>query len=390
MIKFKIGIACITLIMSAMSCSNHKKFGVEGKITNANEKTAYLEKRGHNNDIEILDSMKLDSNGTFKFSAKALDYPEFYKLRIDNKNIEFIVDSIETINITGDFNNLQKDFHISGSENAKLMEKASKNIQKFASQTNDLQKEYELGKIDQATLQDSISTILSNYKAEVRNILSQDFQTPVGYYIIFQRYNGIQLLDPNNQEDLPIFRTVATVWDNNFSNSPRNETLKQYTLQAIANYKSQKQTERNLDELTNLVPIEDSEYFVVELPDEKGQLKSTKDSKGKMVILDFASYASQSSANRNIALNNIYNKYKNKVDIYQVTFDYDEHKWKNVANNLPWVTVRDNQMGNSTLINKFNLQTLPTIFLLDANGDMITRLNENDDLDKIISKELNK
>ena len=50
-----------------------------------------------------------------------------------------------------------------------------------------------------------------------------------------------------------------------------------------------------------------------------------------------------------MALNRLYDKFAAKgLQIYQVCLDYDEHFWKTSADNLPWITVRDQNVAYDT------------------------------------------
>lgn len=64
-----------------------------------------------------LDSAKLGSNGVFSFSGKRPESPEFYRLRLDNKVINFSVDSIETLTVKAGANDFATGYSIEGSEN---------------------------------------------------------------------------------------------------------------------------------------------------------------------------------------------------------------------------------------------------------------------------------
>ena len=72
-------VACMALM--AFSACGNKKFHVNGNITEGKDSTLYLENLSLNGPVTV-DSVKLDANGAFDFSAKAPEAPEFYRLRI--------------------------------------------------------------------------------------------------------------------------------------------------------------------------------------------------------------------------------------------------------------------------------------------------------------------
>lgn len=381
---FKRAVVILSSLFLLSSCNKHKTFQVVGKIDNADGNIIYLEKRGHN-DIICLDSLKLNSDGDFKFVQKSLDYPEFYKIRIKNKNVDFVVDSTEVITITGDYNNLDNDFKLEGTNDVMLMQRATKNLHDFQQKIDNLQKAYKNDEINDIALQDSIASALNKYKDNVKKIIFADLGSSVGYYVLFLRCNGTQILNPNDKQDLALFRTVATLWGNNYANSPRYDYLKNYTLTSIANEQKLKQQEKNINKISEILPTDSKDYFEVRLPNINGDTISTKEAKGKIMLLDFVTYDDLNTRARNTTLKNLYNKYKGKIEIYQVSFDQDERLWKSVANSLPWLTVRDANQLNSPLLSKFNLFALPTVFIINSNGEITKRVEYGDDVEKIIS-----
>ena len=84
--------------LTITACSSGPKFQVNGDISGAEGKMLYLESSALEG-IVPLDSVKLKGNGTFSFSQARPESPEFYRLRIEDKVINFSVDSIESIQI---------------------------------------------------------------------------------------------------------------------------------------------------------------------------------------------------------------------------------------------------------------------------------------------------
>ena len=106
----------------------------------------------------------------------------------------------------------------------------------------------------------------------------------------------------------------------------------------------------------------------IELADNKGVIRRLSDLQGKVVLLDFHLFASRGSTERIMALRDIYNKYHAQgLEIYQVSVDPDEHFWKTQTAALPWICVHESQADNGITLTKYNVQAVPTFFLLDKN-----------------------
>ena len=94
--------AAMMLAAVAMASCTDNKFHVEGQIANAGDSVLYFENVGLEG-IEVLDSAKLDSDGSFSFSGEAPEAPEFYRLRIASQIINVSIDSTETVQVKGEY-----------------------------------------------------------------------------------------------------------------------------------------------------------------------------------------------------------------------------------------------------------------------------------------------
>lgn len=388
MTKINYAIAFI-LISVFFSCSKDKQFVVEGTISGAENQNLYFEKREHSS-TAMLDSVKLDDKGNFKFTQKALGYPEFFRIKVGNEQVNFVIDSTETISINGTFKDLSKNYNITGNEASNLIKEANLNLEKLNSDINRFSDANKYETLSESDFSDSINLAFNEYKEKAKQIILGNYRNPSGYYVLFLRFRDQQILNPSDKNDLNLFRSVATIWDTNYPESPRTEFLKNYTLSAIAGQKELEQQLQNIEILSNIEPTTDEDFFTIQLPDINDNQRSTKDLKGKFVLLDFTVYDNPNSAQRNIILNQLYQKYKSKLDIYQVSFDGNNFKWKNVASNLPWITVRDNLSLQSPIIQKFNITSIPTSYILNKQGEIVRRIAPDDNIDKLIEEELKK
>jgi alkyl hydroperoxide reductase subunit AhpC len=81
-------------------------------------------------------------------------------------------------------------------------------------------------------------------------------------------------------------------------------------------------------------------------------------------------------------LRDLYNKYHAQgFEIYQISLDSNEHFWKTQTQHLPWVSVYDPDGMNSDNLMKYNVQSLPTFFLIDKNNVLQKRDVQINDID---------
>ena len=194
------------LLIGLSACDNAPKFKVQGEINGAEDKMLYLEASGLDG-IVALDSAKLGSSGSFSFAQKRPESPEFYRLRLDNKVINFAVDSTETVSVKAEINDFATAYRIEGSENnlkikelVLLQADLQKNVDKLGQNRN----------IPAGIAQDSLLAMVNNYKNKVkREYIFAAPNMPYAYFALFQSLNGYMIFDPlTNKEDVKCFAAV--------------------------------------------------------------------------------------------------------------------------------------------------------------------------------------
>lgn len=102
-------------------------------------------------------------------------------------------------------------------------------------------------------------------------------------------------------------------------------------------------------------------------------------------MLDFHIFASNESTKRIMMLRELYNKYHAAgLEIYQVSVDPDEHFWKTSTAALPWICVREENGIQGTSLQLYNVQSIPTFFLIDRSNTLRARDIQIKDIDAAI------
>lgn len=123
---------------------------------------------------------------------------------------------------------------------------------------------------------------------------------------------------------------------------------------------------------------------IIDLPlyDNKGNLRHLTELKGKVVMLDFHLFQNEQSTKRIMMLRDLYNKYHAKgFEIYQVSVDPNEHFWKTQTAALPWISVHEEGGLEGQSLVKYNVQNIPTFFLIDRNNTLQKRDVQISDID---------
>lgn len=379
-------IACLVGLSVFSACkSDSGKIKIKGDFASADGKTVYLEKRDLGG-IQLLDSAKLKAKGTFSFSIPAPGNPEFYQLRIGDQPAIFAVDSTRELQVKADAANLVQSFLVENSIVNDQIKEVNEQQHVVSQKINELNAAHTSKVIDDMTYLSDIDSALTVYKSFASKLILGNPSSAAAYYALFQKVGDYLIFDPYSRKDYPMFGAVATSWIQYYPETPRTNHLHDFAMAAL---KTRKQQEKQASLLENMPVQEQNSLPDIELGDVRDKRISLASLKGKVVILDFTVYKSDFSPEHNMALNKIYNAQKSKgLDIYQISFDSDEHFWKNAALNVPWVAVRDSRSVNSSLLGLYNVRNIPTAFVLNRNGDVVARVEDYAKLQAELNKVL--
>jgi hypothetical protein len=73
-------------------------------------------------------------------------------------------------------------------------------------------------------------------------------------------------------------------------------------------------------------------------------------------------------------LKTLYSQYRRKgFEIYQINVDPEEQKWRDAVkfDELPWISVREDNPLNPRFATLYNVQSLPTNYLYSPEGEII-------------------
>lgn len=374
-------IALLVVAVLNFTACNKQKFNVNGTISEAKDSILYFENMSLNGP-EVVDSVRLNADGVFHFSAKATGSPEFYRLRIARQIINVAADSTENITIKAVFPTMSDGYEVSGSEECSKIKELALMQMRLQTQIDAIAKSPDLG-VD--AVEDSVAKVLDVYKNNVK--LNYIFKQPMKAYAYFALFQTVILGDANvlifnprsSSADVKVFAAVATSWDTYYPQSLRGENLHNIAIAGMKNVRIiHNEAARSID----ADKVDVSGLIDIALRDNKGRLRRLKELKGRVVMLDFHLFAGEGSLKRIMMLRDLYNKYHAMgFEIYQVSVDPDEHFWKQQTAALPWISVRDEAGVRSSNLVSYNVQSLPTFFLIDRNNVLQKRDAQIKDLD---------
>lgn len=373
----------IAVALILTSCNKKAEEGpvfiVKGNIENGADKSISIYNIAEGGAKEIS-TAKLDGNGNFEFRVTSPEHFDFYLLNVEEcGTIVFIADSTETITINSDAKNLVQDYTIDGNEENQrikelqvLRDALEKQVSIMASSTSPAVVKTER----------EIRAVVDEFK---ENIKKQYIIPAPGsasaYYALTMTLGGSPIFNPMaDRNDCRCFAAVATNYQRLYPETKHTKRITKIAEEGLKATRPTQQVELEVEERSATI----TDMFNLKLPQANGDTIALSSLQGKVILLDFTIYENTEIGGRNIKMRELYNKYKNKgFEIYQVSFDRREHFWQQSAANLPWTCVRDASGASARL---FNVQVLPTFFLINKKGEVILRDEQIENTEKEIEK----
>ncbi len=372
----------LLIIFIFISCNQKNKFHVNGTIKDAKGKMLYFEHEGLMKTTK-LDSIKLNTEGTFSFKSEKPAYPDFYDLKLDGQVITFAVDSTETISIDGNKADFSTGYTIKGSETSSQILQLRKSIMKIQREVNALTDN--LSAEERNVRIQKIDSNIEAHKVMARKLILQNPRSAAAYFAIYQQVNGTYIFSPYVKSDRPYCAAVATAYNTFMPDYERSKNVYSLVMDAI------KADRQKVAEAAMQKASEQSNtgYIDIKLNDQNGKIRKLSELQGKVVLIDFSAYESENSVDYTFALRDLYTKYhKRGFEIYQVSLDRNKLIWEQSIENIPWVCVRDENGPNTVYATTYNVTSIPTNFLMNKQGTITSRSLSFAELAKQIEKDL--
>ena len=373
--------ALAALAIVGMTSCNERKFHVDGTIGNAADSTLYFEHMSLGGPVAV-DSVKLSADGSFSFDGTAPSAPDFYRLRIAGQIINIAIDSTETISVKSTYPSMASQYEVKGSDDCQRIKELAVMQMQLQAQVNMIARSQQLGA---DAVSDSINSVLESYKQIVeRHYIFKEPMKASSYFALFQTISvggqPMLIFNPRSSEsDVKVFAAVATSWDTFYPGEERGENLHNIAIEGMKDVRMAQN--RMASQAIEASKVSTTGVIDFTLTDNKGVQRPLSSLAGKVVMLDFHMFANDKSIQRIMMLRELYNKYHAAgFEIYQVSVDPDEHFWKTQTSALPWICTRVDD-NTQRVLQLYNVQQIPTFFLLDKNCNVVKRDTQVKDID---------
>jgi len=323
-------------------------------------------------ELITVDSSVIKDDGTFSFSWK-IESPSFYLIKTDETNfLTMLLESGHNISIKAYQDSLNYPLSITGSKGTELMNEYNRRLLRTIVQLKKLYDVYiqNLGAEQLTAVMDRLDSLaqirLDELNTYTKEYIDENLNSLVSLFALYQQVApGELILHP--EKDLEYYVKVDSALSLLY---PDYEPVKSLHDQ-VQGLKS----DIDAQKLRSPVINETVEAPEIALPDTEGDTITLSSTRGNIVLLDFWASWCKPCRDENPNLVNAYNKYHNKgFQIYQVSLDKTREAWmKGISEDHleRWIHVSDLRYWQSMVVSLYELEQIPTNFLLDKDGKII-------------------
>ncbi|MBC6110388.1 TlpA family protein disulfide reductase [Pedobacter fastidiosus] len=364
-------LSLIMLIAVAfVACKPKDSFVIDGTFQNpGTEKKVFLFGMQGSTMIAI-DSTNLSEKGEFKFIRKTPSV-DFFRVSVGNHEFMLIAQNGDEIKLEADLADKTLAYKISGAHEVDKLSELNGIRNNFAKQAERLQAELEAKVAKQP--QDR-SAILEQLKPQYESYIKQ-------------LNASILKFAADNKGTLASFYAMNTL-----SPQEYEAELVKFSDEIKEEIKGNATVDTFVKQMAMLKAVQVGQpapAFTINTAE--GKAVNLSDYKGKYVLLDFWASWCQPCRQENPNVVKVYNKYKDRnFDILGISLDTDKAAWLGAvkADGLAWTHVSELKDFNGGTVRKYQVQAIPTSFLIDPTGKIAAKNLRGEELDAFLAKTL--
>lgn len=356
-----------TILAGTLMCGcQSSKVKISGRFVGNDAKKVYLEQLAPLSP-SIIDSATLAEDGGYEFRLKEVaPTPVLYNLIYDGERIPLLLAGGDRVTVSS-VGSVVRNYTVEGSVESDLLRQFYQAFVEGAQQLDLLAARFAEPDLSEEQRKELAAEYTAEYyriRREQLRFIIENKSSLAAVYALYQRLPGDAYLF-NGDSDVVYYRTVAEALEKSYPESPYLQTL----LAEITRMNARLDLSSRITE---------SEYPDLDLMDIYGKKIRLSSLAGKVILLDFWSAELGSSNQLNAELKEIYRKYVDApvgFEVYQVAIDTSKPLWITAVQEqqLPWISVSDLRGRGSAALGLYNVQKLPTNFLIDKNGVIVAR-----------------
>lgn len=340
---------CALAVLAVSACAD--KARISGTVAGVPEKNIIV-KQLDVNVYSILDTVKTDAKGAFKYNVKVKKgQPEFVYLFYGNTRIAgLLLEKGEKAVVTAD---TLGNYSVTGSDGSAKLAEIEKSYNSFM-------KEIVSESGDNAAM---VKTYVDYYRKCVKYVLANQHSLTV-IPVLYQRMSEVSPVF-SQPTDAILFKNTADTLKTVY---PDSRYVKALAKEAKDRFKV-------LELNSKLASAPSASFPDINLPDINGMQTALSSLKDKVILVHYwdATDAAQKMFNID-SLIPIYNEYHSRgFEIYAICVSTDKADWGSIVKSqkLPWINVCDGLGASSPAVAAYSVTDTPTSFLI-VNGEIST------------------
>ncbi len=361
----------VLFVFFMTSCGKRPNTVIKGSLTNGSRKFLYLDYLNIDKP-EKIDSLRIRKNDSFKFRIH-LENPGIYLLRNEKgKLINLILSPGEKVSVQAEYKEMNREYSVSGSKESEFLRQLIEKINDTRDRLTKLDTRYD--SLSNVT-EDQASDYINQRKAiinEQRNFsiqfIIEHLNSLASIYAVYQTISPGQYV-LGETRDIQYMKIVADSLSNSYPDAPLVKSFVSDARKTEQKYYTAVELQKKLKDASYGLPD-------LRIPDLDGDTIALSTLKGKTVLLYFWASTSAPSRQQNLALKSIYEKNKDKgFEIYAVSLDNNKSKWRQAVryDELTWINVSELSFPESSATTIYNVNKVPTSFLLNSKGEVVAR-----------------
>lgn len=351
-------------------CESRNNISVTGTIENPKGKSIKIWMVDLNA-VTLVDSAKINGKGNFRLKLKGTG-PEFYQVGYSQADfVTLLIFPEDKIHLSFSDTTLQFNYTIEGSDESNKIREQNLRLMWTLKQLDSLQVIFEAENANPAQVTESGKT-----EEEIYKIVMEQRKFSIDYILtnlsslssinaIYQKFNPDTYV-LYEQRDLQIMKLLTDTLSLKYPESRQVKAMVEDFGREMSNLRF-----KQLKEMAEQIEPED---INPDLKNVEGKNVSLASLRGKYVLLTFWLAGSEECLASNKQMKELYKRYQSKgLEIYQINLDPDINRWKEAVrfDELPWISVREEDPYNPRYAVIYNVQSVPTNYLYDKKGEII-------------------
>ena len=349
-------VACFILLFTMLSCDNYtqeaNKIILSIEISGDNKyDEVRLQKVNSDYSIELVKTGNFQDK-TLKFEIFVLESTLYRLDFIGRSSIDIILNDTDVSVLIDDNDDLFK-YDIEGSPDTNILRSISSKISDYRSEIRELNIEF-ISANEEKDVQ-LINSIRENvsFKKNQFELSLKEFLRSVDKSLAVLIFSDYLSIDEN-----------LVFWEGIYNNYFDEFKSNSYFI----NFENKLKKIKSVS-VGSIAPE-------IILDDINGNPISLSSLRGRYVLLDFWAAWCRPCREENPNILENYNKFKDQgFEVYQVSLDRNKEDWSRgiEQDNLPWINVSDLKYYQSDAAVLYNINKIPSAFLLDPNGTIIAK-----------------